>query len=202
MTERQSSHWFAASRRSETALPAESELEAVLRLLYKGVYEENRMTNVICSRGKMPSALHWAVFALALAMASGAYARSASSNGAALQDQSPQAAQEKGDKQDKDASAGMTKLKIQVNDANGKAVSNASVYIGFYESGGFLRHDKMAELDLKTNQDGSVKVPEIPQGKIRIQVIAKGWHTFGQWYDIEKPAESVEIKLQQPPHWY
>lgn len=108
---------------------------------------------------------------------------------------------DKQNKSDKDVPA-MTRIKIQVNDSNGKPVSNASVYIGFYESGGLLHHDKMAELDLKTNQDGSVRVPEIPQGKIRIQVLAKGWHTFGRWYDIEKPEELVQIRLLPPPHWF
>ena len=72
----------------------------------------------------------------------------------------------------------------------------------FNQSGGFLRHDKMAELDLKTNQDGNVKVPAIPQGKIMIQVIAKGWHTYGQWHDVDKPEQLIEIKLEAPPHWY
>jgi hypothetical protein len=97
---------------------------------------------------------------------------------------------------------GMTRLKIQVTDPNGKAVGNASVYVRYYTSGGLLRHEKLEELDLKTNQDGSVKVPEIPQGKILIQVIAKGWHTYGKWYEIQQSEQSVPIKLEPPPHWY
>jgi hypothetical protein len=97
---------------------------------------------------------------------------------------------------------GMTRLKIQVTDPNGKAVGNASVYVRYYMSGGLLHHQKLEELDLKTNQDGSVKVPEVPQGKILIQVIAKGWHTYGKWYDIEQSEQSVPIKLEPPPHWY
>ncbi len=97
---------------------------------------------------------------------------------------------------------GMTRLKIQVTDPNGKAVGNASVYVRYYTSGGLLHHEKLEELDLKTNQDGSVKVPEVPQGKILIQVIAKGWHTYGKWYEIQQSEESVPIKLEPPPHWY
>jgi hypothetical protein len=97
---------------------------------------------------------------------------------------------------------GMTRLKIQVTDANDKPVGNASVYVRYYTSGGFLHHDKLEELNFKTNQDGSVKVPEIPQGKILIQVIAKGWHTYGKWYDISQSEQSVSIKLDPPPHWY
>lgn len=96
----------------------------------------------------------------------------------------------------------MTRLKIQVSDANDKPVGNASVYVRYYTPGGFLHHEKLEELNFKTNQDGSVKVPEIPQGKILIQVIAKGWHTYGKWYEIEQSEESVPIKLDPPPHWY
>lgn len=95
-----------------------------------------------------------------------------------------------------------TKLKIHVVDPDGKPVGNASVYVRFYQSGGFLHHEKLAELDLKTNQDGSVKLPPVPRGKILIQVIAKGWHTFGRWYELKKAEQSIEIKLQPPPHWY
>jgi hypothetical protein len=95
-----------------------------------------------------------------------------------------------------------TKLHLRVLNDEGKPVGNASVYVRFNTNGGFLHHDKLAELDLKTNQDGTVKVPPIPQGKILIQVIAKGWHTFGKWYDIEQAEESIEIKLEAPPHWY
>jgi hypothetical protein len=62
--------------------------------------------------------------------------------------------------------------------------------------------DKLAELSFKTNEDGTVKVPAVPQGKILIQVIAKGWHTFGKWYDIDKAQDTIAIKLEAPPHWY
>lgn len=96
-----------------------------------------------------------------------------------------------------------TKLKLLVLTADGKPVGNASVYVRFYtDGGGLLHHDKLAELDLKTNNDGSVKVPPVPRGKILIQVIAKGWHTFGKWYDVEKEQQSITIKLEPPPHWY
>jgi hypothetical protein len=103
---------------------------------------------------------------------------------------------------DKSSESLTTKIRIHVTDANDKPVSNASVYVRYYEAGGFLRHEKLAELSFKTTQEGSVKIPPIPQGKILIQVIAKGWHTFGKWYDIDKEEESVSIKLEPPPHWY
>ena len=106
--------------------------------------------------------------------------------------------------QTKDSKAGSptVKLRIQVTNPSDKPISNASVYVRYNESGGFLHHDKLAELDLKTNEDGSVKVPPIPQGKIMIQVVTPGWHTFGKWYEIEKDEELVQIKLEAPHRWY
>jgi hypothetical protein len=105
------------------------------------------------------------------------------------------------DKKDKN-DVPKTKLKIEITDPNDKPVGNASVYIRFNIPGGPLRKDKLAELNLKTNDDGSAKAPEIPQGKILIQVIAKGWKTYGKWYDINKDEDTIEIKLENPPHWY
>src|SRR5690348_7136862 len=102
----------------------------------------------------------------------------------------------------KDQPAPTTKITIHVSDPNGNPVGQASVYVRFNQTGGVFHKDKLAELDLKTNNDGSCKVPPIPQGKIMIQVIAKGWRTYGEWYDIEHTEETVPIKLQARPHWY
>ena len=95
-----------------------------------------------------------------------------------------------------------TKLRIRVVTADDKPVSNASVYVRFPVAGGLFHKDKLAELNLKTNEDGSVKVPDIPRGKILIQVVAKGWKTYGKWYEIDSEAMTVEIKLEPPAHWY
>lgn len=97
----------------------------------------------------------------------------------------------------------VSKLRIDVTGADSdKPVSNASVYIRWDETGGLLHKKKQAELDFKTNLDGSVKVPEVPKGKILIQIVAEGWHTFGKYYDIEKDEETIQIKLDKPPRWY
>src|SRR5271156_2712808 len=101
------------------------------------------------------------------------------------------------------ASDGTTvRLRIRVTNSEDKPVGNASVYVRFNQPGGFLHKDKLAELSFKTNEDGSVKVPAVPQGKILIQVIAKGLHTYGKWYDIEKDQDTIEIKLEAAPRWY
>ncbi len=123
-------------------------------------------------------------------------------NSANTQDKA--AAQDKAD-QNADANqtdAGQTRLKIVVTGNTGKPVGNATVYVRFPEAGGIFHHEKLSELDFKTNEDGSVKVPEIPQGKILVQVIAKGWHTFGKWYEVHTPEQTIDVKLELPPRWY
>ncbi|MBZ5501822.1 MAG: carboxypeptidase-like regulatory domain-containing protein [Acidobacteriia bacterium] len=110
--------------------------------------------------------------------------------------------EQKNRKEQKPSGPPTTQLKIRVTDKNEKPVGNASVYIRFYAGGGLLHHDKLTEMDFKTNQDGSLKVPPVPQGKIMIQIIATGWHTFGQWYDVQKEEETISIRLAPPAHWY
>ena len=117
-------------------------------------------------------------------------------------DSEKSAAPAKQDKAKKSDDPPLAKLKIHVTDSKDKPVDNASVYIRFNESGGLFRKDKLSEMNFKTNQDGSVKVPDVPQGKILIQVVAKGLHTYGKWYEVDTDEESVEIKLEPAPHWY
>lgn len=115
--------------------------------------------------------------------------------------QQPAAQEKQPEKSEKPADPTTTRIRIEVT-GNDKPIGNASVYVKFHESGGFFHKDKLAELNLKTNEDGSVKVPEVPRGKVLIQVIAKGWHTYGKWYDIEDAEQTIQIKLVPPPHWY
>jgi hypothetical protein len=103
-----------------------------------------------------------------------------------------------------DASDGYSKLRVQITagDTN-KAVGNASVYVRYDEApSGLLHKTHQAELNFKSNQDGTVKVPSVPRGKVLIQVIAPGWHTYGEWYDITKNEQTIEIHLAKPPRWY
>ncbi len=114
------------------------------------------------------------------------------------QDQPPP----KTDKKQTPAEPSTSVIHITVTDPKDKPVGNASVYVRYSEPGGLFHHDKMAELSFKTNEEGMLKVKEIPQGKVLIQVIAPGWHTYGKWYDIEKNDETVAIKLEEPTRWY
>src|SRR5262245_10922588 len=66
-----------------------------------------------------------------------------------------------------------------------KPVDSASVYV---------KYDKV-EMNLKTNLSGVCHAPEIPPGRILIQVIAPGWKTFGQYYDADQAEQTINIGL-------
>lgn len=82
-----------------------------------------------------------------------------------------------------------------------KPVDSASVYIK-YVQGRLLGKDKKIEMNLKTNLSGVVHVPEIPRGRFLVQVIAPGWKTFGEYYDVEQGEQTINIELARPPKWY
>jgi hypothetical protein len=128
-------------------------------------------------------------------------AQSGDANKSTTQSQ-PGAADKPSQKDAQTSDGTTTRLRIVVTNTQDKPVGNASVYVRFNQPGGFMHKDKLAELSFKTNEDGTVKVPAVPRGKILIQVIAKGWHTFGKWYDIDKDQDTIAIKLEAPPHWY
>ena len=95
-----------------------------------------------------------------------------------------------------------TRLTIEVTGGEGnKPVEQASVYVKFPKDGKD-QNGKLIELNLKTNQSGSARSPEIPQGKVLIQIIAPGWKTFGEWHDITSAEQKIQIHLSRPPKWY
>ena len=82
-----------------------------------------------------------------------------------------------------------------------KPVDSASVYIRYVE-GRKLGKDKKIEMNLKTNQSGVCHVPVIPPGKFVVQVIADGWKTYGEYYDVNQTEQTINITLVRPPKWY
>ncbi len=82
-----------------------------------------------------------------------------------------------------------------------KPVDGASVYVKFTEIHR-VGKDKQIEFDLQTNQEGVARAPDVPLGKVEIQVVAPKWKPFGQFYDIENADQTIHIELVRPPHWY
>ena len=49
---------------------------------------------------------------------------------------------------------------------------------------------------------GEARIPSIPQGKILVQVIAKGYQTFGHTFDISEDEKTLEVTLNPPQQQY
>jgi hypothetical protein len=101
--------------------------------------------------------------------------------------------------QDKDEGPTSWLSFVVTKDDNGKPVRNAAVIMhpvstkGKQEQGG---------AELKTDVDGKTSFDGIPYGKLRVQVLAQGFQTFGEDYDINQPKMEIAIKLKRPQGQY
>jgi carboxypeptidase family protein len=82
-----------------------------------------------------------------------------------------------------------------VKDDTGKAVRNAAVVMhpvnpkGKQERGG---------LELKTDPEGKANFEGVPYGTLRVQVLAKGFQTYGEDFEIQQEKTEITIKLKRP----
>lgn len=82
-----------------------------------------------------------------------------------------------------------------VKDDNNKPVRNASVILhpvgksGKQSKGGF---------EIKTDNEGKVVYEGLPYGLLRVQVLAPGFQTYGEDFQINKPEMDVAIRLKRP----
>lgn len=94
-----------------------------------------------------------------------------------------------------------TKLAIHVLTPGGKPVDRASVIVKFVSSNYKIKKLRTT-WETKTDQEGYSRIPSIPQGKIQIQIIAAGYQTFGQLFDINEEDKTIEIRLNSPQSQY
>lgn len=84
---------------------------------------------------------------------------------------------------------------VVTKEDNGKPVRNAAIIMhpvnvkGKQVPGG---------AELKTDMDGKTNFDGIPYGKLRVQVLAQGFQTYGEDFDIDKPKMEISIKLKRP----
>jgi hypothetical protein len=90
-------------------------------------------------------------------------------------------------------------VEVTGGDAN-KPIENASVYLKTYEERRIK--DKKTEISVKTNQEGIAHLPDVPLGRVLIQIVADGWKPYGHWFDITDPKQTIAIHLDRPPKWY
>jgi hypothetical protein len=99
--------------------------------------------------------------------------------------------------------AEQTKLSVVVKSQAGRPIDRASVIIRCIDRklAKLGKHDCPA-YELRTNEEGKAVMPPIPQGKIRIQVIAKGYQTFGKDFEINEEQKTVEVTVNPPQQQY
>ena len=100
------------------------------------------------------------------------------------------------------SAADKTRLSVKVTNEAGRPVDRAAVIITFVQ-GRSIKLTKIRKTwELRTSQEGMARIPEIPQGKIRVQVNAKNYQTFGDTFDIQEDERTIEIKLKPPQAQY
>jgi hypothetical protein len=76
-----------------------------------------------------------------------------------------------------------------------KPIENASVIFQ-------VKGDK-GNMELKTNEDGKSVIDVLPTGSdVLLQVIAKGYQTYGESYKVDKSDMAIEVKLKRPGQQY
>lgn len=98
----------------------------------------------------------------------------------------------------------MTTITISVKDIKGKPVDRAAVIIQFSKGRSIAKFGKneTTSWELRTNQEGLIHLPSIHQGHVEIQVISKGYQTYGNKYDINQEEKTIDITLNPPQQQY
>jgi hypothetical protein len=82
---------------------------------------------------------------------------------------------------------------------NGKPVRSAAVIMHPVNPSG---KQGRGGLELKTDQEGKSSTEGIPYGKLRVQVLAQGFQTYGEDFEVNRPKMEITIKLKRPQGQY
>jgi hypothetical protein len=88
---------------------------------------------------------------------------------------------------------------LVLKDDNGKPIRNAAVIMHPVNANG---KQSRGGLELKTDLDGKTSFDGIPYGKLRVQVLASGFQTYGEDYVVDRAKMDLTIKLKRPQGQY
>jgi hypothetical protein len=88
---------------------------------------------------------------------------------------------------------------LVLKEDNGKPVRNASVIMHPVNTKG---KQQRGGLELKTDSEGKSNFDGIPYGKLRVQVLAQGFQTYGEDFEVNQPKMTLTIKLKRPQGQY
>ncbi len=103
------------------------------------------------------------------------------------------------DKKDEPSTEGSIDVKFQILKAdNGKPIRNAAVILHPVTKEGW---QSRKGYELKTDSEGNTQLT-VPYGKVRVQVIAPGFQTYGEDYVFNEPTKEIVIKMNRPKDQY
>ena len=88
---------------------------------------------------------------------------------------------------------------IILKEDNGRPVRNAAVIMHPVNTRG---KQGRGGLELKTYAEGKTSFDGIPYGKLRVQVLASGFQTFGEDYEVNQGKMQFTVKLKRPQGQY
>jgi hypothetical protein len=88
---------------------------------------------------------------------------------------------------------------VVVRDENGKPIRDAAVVLHPVGDNG---KQKRGGFELKTDADGKTSYDGVPYGKLRIQVLANGFQTYGDDFDVTEPNLDITVKMKRPAKQY
>src|SRR5579863_6815463 len=88
---------------------------------------------------------------------------------------------------------------LVIRDENGKPIRNAAVVLHPVDDSG---KQERAGLELKTDPDGKTSYDGVPYGKVRVQVLAPGFQTYGEDFEINQSDMDITIKMKRPAGQY
>jgi hypothetical protein len=78
-----------------------------------------------------------------------------------------------------------------LRDVNAKPIENAAVI--------FHLVGEKGNMELKTNEDGKAVIDVLPLGgNVRLQIIAKGFQTYGEDFKIDKAEMAIGVRMKRP----
>jgi len=88
------------------------------------------------------------------------------------------------------------KIEVSVlRDKDSKPIENAAVI--------FHTLKEKGNMELKSNEDGKALIDVLEIGEtVRLQIIAKGFQTYGGDYKIEKDQMAIEVRMKRPGEQY
>jgi hypothetical protein len=85
-----------------------------------------------------------------------------------------------------------------LRDVDAKPIENAAIV--FHP---MLNGKDEGNMELKSNEDGKAVIDVLPIGDtVRVQIIAKGFQTYGQDYKIDKDQIVLEVRMKRPGEQY